>query len=325
MKTCINMPIRSSRNKIILTLYLVFAVYLIYVIIFLASMLFRSASDVKTKIRALPKYMSDAEIDKIRVLEVGTLQQQLQQAFGKADDNKNGYLDKDELSEWIQIKVSEHITVGVKTNFKVFLLLDKSPKDGWISMEEYDALFLSSRGAKTEEDLSRSDREQLMSERAEFLELGNEEKLTIDELLTFRHPESSHAHLLARVTELIDTLDEDGDGALSVSELGQLSDPAYRPSEEEAANFPVSSETEMRALHARLDTNGDQKLDQHELLVFADPRHVEHASRDAARLIRLADADGDGQLALTELQMHPDQFRMIVDARHRFHQPGDRR
>ena len=83
MKTCINMPIRSSRNKIILTLYLLFAVYLIYVIIFLASMLFRSASDVKTKIRALPKYMSDAEIDKIRVLEVGTLQQQLQQAFGK--------------------------------------------------------------------------------------------------------------------------------------------------------------------------------------------------------------------------------------------------
>ena len=59
--------------------------------------------------------------------------------------------------------------------------------------------------------------------------------------------------------------------------------------------------------------------------MFADPRHGEHASRDAARLVRLADADSDGVLTLAELQMHADQFRMIVDARHKFHQPADRR
>ena len=59
--------------------------------------------------------------------------------------------------------------------------------------------------------------------------------------------------------------------------------------------------------------------------MFVDPRHGEHASRDAARLLRLADADGDGALTLTELQMHPDQFRLMVDARHKFHQSGDRR
>ena len=47
-----------------------------------------------------------------------------------------------------------------------------------------------------------------MSERAEFLELADEEKLTIDQLLTFRRPETSHAHLLERVTELLDTLGE---------------------------------------------------------------------------------------------------------------------
>ena len=52
-----------------------------------------------------------------------------------------------------------------------------------------------------------------------------------------------------------------------MSELLQLSDPAYQPSEEEAAHFPVRSEEEMRAIHSRLDTNADHKLDQHELLV----------------------------------------------------------
>ena len=50
--------------------------------------------------------------------------------ISRADDNKNGFLDTEELAQWIQMKVSEHITVGVKTNFKVFLLLDKNPKDG---------------------------------------------------------------------------------------------------------------------------------------------------------------------------------------------------
>ena len=50
--------------------------------------------------------------------------------ISRADDNKNGFLDTEELAQWIQMKVSEHITVGVKTNFKVFLLLDNNPKDG---------------------------------------------------------------------------------------------------------------------------------------------------------------------------------------------------
>ena len=61
-----------------------------------------------------------------------------------------------------------------------------------------------------------------MSERAEFLELGNEEKLTIDELLTFRHPESSHAHLLARVTELLDTLGEGWPGPHQVGGVPRI-------------------------------------------------------------------------------------------------------
>ena len=58
---------------------------------------------------------------------------------------------------------------------------------------------------------------------------------------------------------------------LSLSELLQLSDPVYRPSEEEAARFPVHSESEMRALHSRLDISGDENLDQHELLVSGEP------------------------------------------------------
>ena len=83
MKACVNIPLRSNKNKIILTLYIIFAVYLVYVIIFLASTLFKSASNVKGKVKRLPQYLSDAEINKIKVLEVGSLNQQLSEAFGK--------------------------------------------------------------------------------------------------------------------------------------------------------------------------------------------------------------------------------------------------
>ena len=83
MRSCITVPMRSRSNKVILILYIIFAAYVVYVAIFLASMLFRSASDIKAKAKGLPNYMSDTEIDEIRVSESGSLDQQLQEAFKK--------------------------------------------------------------------------------------------------------------------------------------------------------------------------------------------------------------------------------------------------
>ncbi|XP_037075696.1 45 kDa calcium-binding protein-like [Pollicipes pollicipes] len=316
----------AMKSRRVFILYIIFVVYVTVVMLFIASMLFRSATSKNDGVKGLPRYMNEEEVGMVKIRGDGTLNEQLKIAFEKSDDNNDGYLEEQELADWIQTKVSEHITVGVKENFKVFLKLDKNPKDGWVSLAEYVALFLSSRGAKTEKELKREVKEQLMREKAEFFEIANEQnRLTIDELLRFRHPESSHAMILERVTQLIDTLDQDGDGALSEEELLLLCDPAYRPSDEETALFPVKSKQQMKALHTQLDLNPDKQLDQHEILVFVDPRHGYHATSDARRLLQLADADGDGALTLTEVQRHARPFRVIVDARHKFHQPEDRR
>lgn len=51
--------------------------------------------------------------------------------------------------------------------------------------------------------------DQLSRERAEFEEAASSPgQLTIDELLSFRHPESSHSRLLDTVNELVETLGE---------------------------------------------------------------------------------------------------------------------
>ena len=67
----------------VLFLYFIFAVYAVYSAILLASMLFRSSSGVKYKVKGLPKYMSDTDINKIKVSQVGSLNQQLGVAFDK--------------------------------------------------------------------------------------------------------------------------------------------------------------------------------------------------------------------------------------------------
>lgn len=86
---------------------------------------------------------------------------------------------------------------------------------GVISWEEYHYYFLHKNGlSKTyitnhnekHRELSRSMKEMIMRDRAAWSEAAktDPEHLTLDEFLAFRHPESSHATILALVDELFE-------------------------------------------------------------------------------------------------------------------------
>lgn len=86
---------------------------------------------------------------------------------------------------------------------------------GVISWDEYHRYFLKQQGFdskylkshdKRHVELSRRLRETIMRDKAAWSEAARSDPdhLTVDEFLAFRHPESSHATILALVEDLIE-------------------------------------------------------------------------------------------------------------------------
>ncbi|XP_063231029.1 45 kDa calcium-binding protein isoform X2 [Bacillus rossius redtenbacheri] len=143
----------------------------------------------------------------------------LETIFNKADTDGDGFLSVQELANWINNKVQEHITQALQENFGLFTAIDIQPRNGVVSWSEYHAHFLKQRGFsheyihkhKSHRTLTRSMKEAIMRDRASWSEAARSDPdhLTLDEFLAFRHPESSHAAVLALVDELLDKLEHD--------------------------------------------------------------------------------------------------------------------
>lgn len=124
--------------------------------------------------------------------------------------------------------------------------------------------------------------------------------LTLDEFLSFRHPESSAVNLLSLVDDLLRQFDEDGDDHLTIDEFSEVSaddlDDKWR-------KYVITKTVKQREEEFKrlLDTNKDGKADRSELLTYVDPRHPRHALQEAATLIEAADQNGDGALSLNEV------------------------
>lgn len=48
----------------------------------------------------------------------------------RADQDQNNLLSVDELAEWINTKIQEHISEALKENFGIFATIDQSPRNG---------------------------------------------------------------------------------------------------------------------------------------------------------------------------------------------------
>jgi len=57
-----------------------------------------------------------------------------------------------------------------------------------------------------------------------------------------------------------------------------------------------------------IDTNGDDRADRAEVLAYLDPRHKQHASKEAEYLIRSSDRNRDGKISEHEMLMSYNVF-----------------
>lgn len=230
----------------------------------------------------------------------------------RVDKNHDGQLTIQELAMYLNKKINEHIEEAIQLNPREFRRVDVSPADGLITWEEYHRFFLKEHGM-TEADidehneirhtgLNRKAREDMMRDKARWSEAARTDlfSLTIDEYLSFRHPESSVSNLLELVDDLLRLFDTDGDDQLTIEEFSDVNmdddDDLYRKSL--ISKTVVERREEFKRI---IDKNNDGKADRGELLNYVNPRTPRYALQEAATLFSLADENKDGKLTLNEV------------------------
>ncbi|RXG60977.1 Reticulocalbin-2 [Armadillidium vulgare] len=214
----------------------------------------------------------------------------LRKIFKNADKNSDSYLDTIELVSWIGIRIKEHLTQALQDNIFIFTAIDIKPRN-----------------------------EAIMREKAAWSQSVRDDpsRLSLDEFLAFRHPESSHATIIAIVEETLGRLDVDEDGVLSETEF---SDPEFNEIPDHLNNNQFREER-IKEFRTAVDKDGDGNANRRELIDYFNPRNIHHAEKDALDLIGLADVNGDGKLSLAEVLMHKEEFMRskMVDVSISFH------
>ncbi|KAH8369294.1 hypothetical protein KR009_007239 [Drosophila setifemur] len=256
----------------------------------------------------------------------------LAKAFKRADRNHDGILSIQELGQYINRRIVEHIDEAILNNVREFQRVDIGPADGLITWDEYHRFFLRDHGM-TEADIDEHDeirhtslnrraREDMMRDKARWSEAARTDlfTLTIDEYLSFRHPESSVSNLLELVDDLLRQFDQDGDDQLTLEEFSDLN----VDDDDDLLRKSLISKTlvERREEFKRIiDKNHDGKADRGELLNYVNPKTPRYALQEAATLFSLCDENKDELLTLKEMTDNAEIFLQskMIDTANSFH------
>nr|XP_040219526.2 45 kDa calcium-binding protein [Anopheles coluzzii] len=234
---------------------------------------------------------------------------ELTEAFAKADTNGDKHLTVQELAKFINFKIREHIDEAIRTNPIMFVEIDHKPRDGLVSWDEYQGYWLRGQGIQGDshmkksafDKLDRKVKESIARDKAHWMEAARTDplSLTLDEFLSFRHPESSTVNLLNLVDDILRQFDVDGDDHLTVEEFSDVQTTDLG----EGKKFILSQNVRERREEFTkvIDKNRDGKADRGELLSYVDPRHPRYAIQEASTLFTLADANKDKKLLMHEM------------------------
>ncbi|KAL9896069.1 45 kDa calcium-binding protein isoform X1 [Glossina fuscipes] len=292
-----------------------------------------SSSSVRIDVTTLKRHKSYASPETVILVASSVNEKQiLEKAFRRADKNRDNLLNIQELAQYINKNIVDHIDEAIRLNPREFRRVDITPADGLITWDEYHRFFLKEHGM-TEADidehneikhtgLNRKAREDMMRDKARWSEAARTDlfTLTIDEYLSFRHPESSISNLLELVDDLLRQFDQDGDEQLTIEEFSEVSGD----DDDDLIRKSLISKTvvERREEFKRIiDKNHDGKADRGELLNYVNPKTPRYALQEAATLFSLCDENHDNKLSLDEMAANAEIFltSKMIDTAHSFH------
>lgn len=201
-----------------------------------------------------------------------------------------------------------------------FAEIDSAPRDGLVSWTEWHRHFLRQKGMSAaaidehseqqlHSGLDRSAKEEMMKDKALWTDAARTDSfsLTLDEFLSFRHPEASAVNLLSLVDDLLRQFDNNMDDLLTIDEFSQLNlesdDGGGGGGEERWSKYVITKTVFDRKEEFRriIDVNKDGQANRSELLAYIDPRHPRHALEEAGMLFEQADKNDDKKLSLEEV------------------------
>lgn len=244
----------------------------------------------------------------------------LKDIFFKVDSDRDGRLSIPEMEAWVETKMEEHFAAAADENEEIFKHLDPDG-NGQVHWKEYYVHFLLAKGY--DHDLSERhvvdyDQIQLDPDSKEELirykfrwsdadEEPQDNELTRDEFMSFRHPEQSGKTLNNMVISIMSGIDTNADKVISEEEF-----IALPPGEVEGEEFQAMDKSWQKERQTEfqkvidLDHNG--KVTNDELRKYLDPKNPVQALMEAKNLISFMDDNHDERLSMDEVLKHKDIF-----------------
>lgn len=243
-------------------------------------------------------------------LSVEESKRRLEIIVDKIDKDKDGFVSKEELKEWIQFTQKRYIHNDVENQWRTHnpenkekLSWEEYKKMVYGFMDEVDAGELAKdedQGFSYQVMLNRDKR------RWDVADVDGDRSLTREEFASFLHPEET-AHMRDLVVvETMEDIDKDKDGKVSLREyIGDMFRGTEADTEEELPDW-VKNEKEQFAMYR--DKNGDGFMDGEEVKNWILPPDFDHSEAEARHLIYESDQDADQRLTAAEILNKYDLF-----------------
>lgn len=224
----------------------------------------------------------------------------------KIDSNKDGFVSRDELKEWIRFTQKRYITEDINRQWAQHNP-ENHPKIHWDTYQKLVYGFMDSLDPaeleKEQEGFSYKNMIRREKRRWTMADRDGDNELTKEEFAKFLHPEEDEYMKDVLIEETMEDIDKDNDGKVSLKEyIGDM----YHGDENEEEPDWVGSEREQFSTYR--DKDGDGFMDVEEIKTWILPPDFDHAEAEARHLIYEADSDADEQLTKDEIMNKYDLF-----------------
>lgn len=262
----------------------------------------------------------------------------LKDIFNKVDTDSDSHMSLIEIESWIQDKIRQHFDEALEEKAHIFTHMDPDG-DGLVDWKDYYKHFLLAKKYDVDKidsflkdygdqaldmketgesssikegkiKLRESDRDQLVRYKFKWTDVEQmpmDNKLNKEEFLAFRHPEQSGLAMKKMIETILNSLDTNNDGKLTLTEFVALPPGDVEDDEQKKLDDRYQDERKKEFINA-IDGDKNGIATQKELEDYVDPRNPQQSKAEAVNLLQMLDDNKDGKVSMDEMFKHKDIF-----------------